>query len=484
MSAKHSSDDRKTSTELGKLTCRHFMLLPAVFGVIFSMVLVGYVQNEWMQHELKKEYFPNMTSEFSGCEDSSTNSSAEPNEKYATVQLLTAKWQMIIALGDSIPTVISQLILPSYTDTYGRKFLLVLATAALTLKVISVCLTVYFEASFWFLLAAGILAGSFGSAYSVLSAAFSMVSDVTPDKKQRTVGIVMTEAAIMISLVLASFFSGYFTETIGLGYFYTTLINSCILVVSLLLTLIIPETLQKDKRVEPKPVIKTLKRITDFYFCPSFKGQRTLYIFLLVGFGFAMINGVNRGNLETLYLLGKPFCWGPSKIGVFSMVRQAAQTFIGLGALRFLQKCLTNEGIGILSSLSNAASYIIEAFARDTLTIYFVAVASMFSFLAGPMIRTLLSAMTPAEMQGALYSNISTLEVVCSLIANISQNAVYSATVSFMNGFVFIMLAVFSTINMVILLAVKCVKSNDNALEAEIDVKKTSEEKQTNSVRL
>lgn len=487
------SNEKKSSEERVNLIWRNFLLLPVIFGVMFSMVMVGFVQNEWTQHVLRKEYFPNKTTEFSGCQDSSSTNSSEQidkqiDEKYATVQRLTAKWQMIFTLSESIPIAITQLILPSYTDTYGRKFLLILATAAMALRVIGMCLTIYFEASFWFIVATCVLVGMSGSGFSLLSAAFSMVSDVTPGQKYRTVGIVVTEGTVMTSVVLSSFFSGFFTETIGLGYFYTTVITSCIVTVALLLTLIIPETLLKEKRVESQSVIKTLKRITDFYLSSSFKGKRTVYVLLLIGFGFATINGINRGSLEILYLLGQPFCWGPSKISVFSSVRSGAQTFIGIGILKFLQKCFSNEAIGILSTLSNAASYIIEAFARDTLTIYFVPVAGIFSFLVVPMIRTLLSTMTPVEMQGAMYSNISTLEVVCTLIANLSQNAVYSVTITFMNGFVFIMLAVLSIMNMIILVAVKCVKRNSDTQEVDIEVKKTTEdkneEKQYNGVRL
>lgn len=475
---KDLTSDKKSSEERMKLTWRHFLLFPALFGVMFSVVIVSFVQTEWTQHELRKEYFPNKTSELSGCgESSSNNSSDEQNEKHNTVQRLAAQWQMIFTLGEFIPAGITQTILPTYTDTFGRKFLMILSTAGVTVRVIGMCLTIYFEASFWFLFIACILVGLAGSAFSLLSAAFAMVSDVTPGHKYRTIGIVVTEATAMTAVVISSFFSGYLSETIGLGYFYTLVITVCIMTVSLLLTFITPETLAKEKRIKPKPFIQTLKRMTDFYLSSTFKGKRAMYILLLAGFGFAIINGINRGNLETLYLLGQPFCWGPSKIGVFSTVRNAAQTFVGLGTVNLLRKCLSNEGIAVLSTISNAASYIIEAFARNTLTIYFVPVASSFAFLVIPMIRTLLSAMTPVEMQGAMYANISTIEVVCTLIANLTQNAVYSATLTLMKGFVFIMMAVLSILNMLVLVAVKWVKTDDNTPEVEIDISKTSEDK-------
>lgn len=476
MSEKTEKQIEENSPIVMKLTWRNFILLPTIFGTMFAGILNGMMLSEWTQSRLREEHIPNNTESFSGCGQEQLNSSDDMLKRYETVQQQTAQWQMIFSMADNIPTAFTSLILPTYTDSYGRRFLLVLSSTGMCFRTVIVCFVIYFKASFWYIFAANIINSLTGSGFGLLSAGFSMVSDVTHTPKHRTIGIVVTESAIMCSVVLSSFFSGYFAETLGLGFFYTTIIGAGLSLLAFVLSLFIPETLPKQNRVKAQPVIKTLKRVSDFYVSSDFKGKRKVYGLLLAAFGFATINGINRGNMETLYFLGHPFCWGPSKIGTFSMVRTASQTFIGLGSVKFLQRCLSDESIGIISTMSNAASYIVEAFATNMLTIYMVPAVALFSFLIIPMIRTLMSSMTPVEKQGAMYASITSLEVVCTLIASLTQNAVYSLTISFMNGFVFIMLAVLSVINMLLMVAVKCVKPSDsNVDKTDMEVVKSKE---------
>ena len=457
-----------------KIRWQHVILLPSIFGLMFSIVLNSYIQNEWTQWVIKKQYLPNVTESHSGCYQDQANISATLEESYKTVQQVTAKWQVFFTVAHNVPTVFTVLILPPYTDTYGRKFVLVLSAAGMCISAIGLCLTIYFEASFWFILAAGVLCGITGSGFALLTAAFSMVSDVTHTPKHRTVGIVITEASVMVSVIFSSYFSGFFIETIDLGYFYTSLLSACISCAAALLILTVPETLTDDKKVKTQTVSQTLRSVSDFYVSAEFKGKRKVYFLLLIAFGFATLGGINRGSMETLYFLGKPFCWGPSKIGIFSMVRNASQTLIGLGAVRFLQRCFSSEMVGIISTLSNAASYVIEAFATTTLTIYLVPAAACFAFLVVPMIRTILSSMTPVDKQGAMYASITAMEIVCTMIANLSQNAVYSFTLYFMNGFVFLMLAVLSIINMLLMVAVRCFKTKDDNFEESVTIEKVN----------
>jgi len=90
------------------------------------------------------------------------------------------------------------------------------------------------------------------------------------------------------------------------------------------------------------------------------------------------------------------------------------------------------------------------------------------------MIRIILSSMTPVDKQGAMYASITAMEIVCTMIANLSQNAVYSFTLYFMNGFVFLMLAVLSIINMLLMVAVRCFKTKDDNFEESVTIEKVN----------
>ena len=461
-----------------KITWRHYLIFPVVLGFFYALIINNYVENEWTQMMVRREYFPNEIANFSGC---GNNNETDPRYKdYQTVQQVTAKWGMLFSLAELIPATLAQIILPPYTDVYGRKFLLILGTVALTVKNIGISLTVYYEASFWYLFAANAALGVGGTGLAFGSAAFSYTADITFTKTQRTIGVVATEAMIMFAVVASSYCSGLFIEDLDLGFFYTSVIGSGFTVLMILLILCMEESLPKENRSKPKPILESIKRMTDFYISKDFKGKRKAYILLVITFGMATIITINRGSMETLYFLGRPFCWGPSKIGLFSMVRHAAKTACGLVSIWFLQKFLSNAAIGMIGSMSSIISYTIEGLATTTVWIYMVPVTGIFTFLIVPMIRTLMSALTPLDKQGSMFAGAATIEVICTLIAHLSQNAIYSFSLSFMNGFVFLMCAVFSLVNLLLMYFIKRTKQGQETCQetdATVSSKKLESEK-------
>lgn len=472
----HSDDETGNGI---KVTWRHYLIFPVVFGIFFALVLNGYVRGEWTQLMIRKKYFPHETANFSGCEN--TNTSDPLYKKYETVQQEAAEWSIYFALGENIPNFIAMLILPPYIDVYGRKFLLIMSVAGMAIKCTAVSFIVYFEGSFWYFFASNVIDGMSGAGYGFGSAAFSYTADLTLTKTQRTIGVVVTESCIKFAVVLGSYCSGLFVEDLGLDFFYTSVIGGAFSLFILALTIILPESLPKHKRSKPKPITESIKNMTAFYVSKQYKGKRSAYILLLAAFGVATIITVNRGPMETLYLLGRPFCWGPSKIGMFRMVCMAAQTVFGLIIIWPMQKYLSNATIGVIGCLSGIASYIVEAFATTTVAIYMVAVSGIFIFLIVPMIRSLMSALTPLDQQGTMFAGGGAIEVTFTLIGSLTQNAVYSFSLSFMNGFVFLMLGGVSLINLILMFfAYRTKQGQETYDEAAIEEKKNEKEYELN----
>ena len=52
---------------------------------------------------------------------------------------------------------------------------------------------------------------------------------------------------------------------------------------------------------------------------------------------------------------------------------------------------------------------------------------------------------------GSMFASLATVEVISSLTASVSENSIYSATVSFMNGFVFLAMAGFNLVDFILL---------------------------------
>ena len=442
--------------------CRHFLLMPALFLTAFGGTLSSYVQSEWTQSQISKKYLNNTTTNFSTCV--SHNISDPVYQNYEDVQKETAKWLAFYSLAELIPVILAQLFLPSFTDYSGRKFLLILTITGLSIKAAGVTIAVAMDAHFWLLVIFLSISGCTGTFFGLLAVSFSFLADLTLSQRYRTTAIVVVEALLLVAVVISSYLSGFFIETINLGFFYTSLIGTIINIGALLLLFLTPESLPKNRRSPRRSFLKTVQRMTDFYVSSDFKGHRKAYILLLLSFAMAVLANMNRSSMETLYFLGQPFCWGPSKIGIFATVKNATLALTAF-TVPILQYLMSDTTIAILSTVSNAGSFVIEAFATTTLLIYMVPLSGMFGFLVIPMIRGLMSSMTSTDKQGAMFAGIATIEVTGSLIGNLSQNAIYTFTLSFMKGFVFLILALMSVINFILLCIYKCVRRNGTSYE-------------------
>lgn len=463
---------------------KYGFLLPTLFLAIFGVQLTLFVLNEWTQSKLKEKYLntTNFTDETNHCK--SENKSDPTYKQFQKVQREASNWMTGYTMVESIPTFFALLVLPAYTDTYGRKFLFYLTLTGQCVKALVITFTVYYNAAFYYIFCGSVVSGITGGLFATFTIASSLVADITSSGDQRTIGLVISESTIFVSTILASFVSGYLIDNDKLGFLYTSVIGTCAVGLAFLFVFLIPESLPKERRIPRQPVKGMILRMTQFYISTEFKDRRKSYIILLCSSSLGMYCFIYRNNLETLYFLGKPFCWNATSVGIFIMVRSAAQGFLGLGSLKLLQRFLANSSIAILSVISVALSYMVEAFISSKGLIYLVPVVGMFSFLVAPMIQSLMSSMTPPELQGSMFAGMSTSAVVMTLLASLTQNAIYSATLSFMGGFIFLILAIVAIINAILLTVFKLTRNPDIPYEffpdTEVTVKSPEENKENN----
>lgn len=457
MPAKENSlmqDDDERGNKEKSLKWKFAFVLPALFFLFVGAFTNNFLINEWTQNKLQNEHFPNMskTSSFDACND--TNHSDPTYINYKSVQHDTALWVMYFSLAQHVPNILVNMILIGYTDTYGRTFLFILAACGLCIKYCVITIIIHFNASLLYVTAMYGVDGCMGSNYALFAVSFSYVADITDTNNHRVLAVVVVEGTLVFASIVSSLLSGYFIQTLGYGFFKTAVISSssCFLGFSIIV-LLLPESLNKDRRRPSVPLLATIRNMFQFYISKEFKGKRLSYILLILSFFFAEIAVLNRTTIETLYFLGQPFCWGPSKIGVFTTTRYAALGIIGLGSVNIFQLCMSNEAIAVLSTVSNIASFTVEAFATTNLMIYMVPVTGVLSFVMVPLIRGMMSAMTDPDKQGAMFSSIATIDVLSSIAASFSENEIYAVTYSLMNGFVFLIMAGFCVIDCILLTA-------------------------------
>ena len=345
----------------------------------FYKGLHSYVVNEWTQHIVKHKYFGNRTfsANFSACE--TTNKSDPDYITYTHVQQETARWQIYNTIASTVPAFITAVVYPSYSDTFGRKYLFILSLTGIFLQLLIDALTILLNGSLAFIILGAFMFGISGPSYCLLAALFSSIADVTESGKQRTAAFMIVESLLVLLWTISGLVAGFFID--ATGFIYPGITCACLSLANLLIAVfLLPETLPQSLRQKRLPVHKSLKRVVDFYLSSNFKGQRSLYIILIVSYVVVDFCGVHRRALETLYQLGMPFCWGPKKIGYFAAITSVGQSIFSMGMVSLLQKYLSDVSIGMLASLSNACSFVLEGFAYTEVMLYLGTYLSLLQF--------------------------------------------------------------------------------------------------------
>ena len=365
--------DEQTREGVKRLSVNSTKGITLLCLVIYLMVqpggILSYIINEWTQFTVKKEYFINSTISTSTDSCKTSNHSSGAYRNLTKVQEVSAKWLMLNSLAETIPGFFTCLVLSPLTDTYGRRFLIILTLFGVFIKYAAACVIIYTEQHFWYMVAANGLEGITGTSLALFSVSFSYIADLVKDKKQRVFCIVIVEFMLMVSVMVSGLLSGILIDKFG--FMIPAVICTTILLVSVMVAILfLPESLKSEKRIKPMSVADSLMRPFLFYTSKAFKGKRLLYALFLLAFGFAELVGQNRSSLETLYLLGMPFCFSPTFVGYFGCARHFGEAAIGLGSVKFMQVYISNEAIAILGTVSSMVSYIVEALARSELMIF------------------------------------------------------------------------------------------------------------------
>ena len=339
--------------------------ISAVFLVYFAGWMNVYSVNDWVQHRVKMEMYPNESlRSFGAC----SNHTDPDYDKLARVQRETSRWLMYntIALKTSSPIV--SFVCAILTDIYGRKFLFVYAYFGQVLYYSLAALIILFNMDFIYLVVANIIYGITG--VGLLTATYAHIADVTNPGNDRAVAMMLVSLGIYIPGTIGSLSTGLFIEKCGFALPAFTA-SGISLLSFLIACCFIQETLTKSPKgtktcIRPSTFIEPFS----FYFSKRFKGLRQFYILLLFGFVFADMSTEHRKTMENLYLLGMPFCWKPFKIGLFAAAISTSSNFIGLFSLKIMQRKFFNPTIALISSSVTLFSFVMEAVARTDIVLY------------------------------------------------------------------------------------------------------------------
>ncbi|KAL3872668.1 hypothetical protein ACJMK2_035880 [Sinanodonta woodiana] len=423
-------------------TWRHWLVGPIGFLYISGYILAFTVFSQFIHMKTLTSQYLNVTilDNLSTCE---VNKSSQQYKVQSDIQKKSAEWQILIPLAGNIIAIFSNLVLGAYTDRFGRKFLFYVSCLGSLFRTTMVAVFMHFDLNLIYYIIPYAIDGMTGSTSTMVQAAFIYSADITSSGKERTFGIVLIEIAFGLGSAFFGFGSGYVIE--WTGYFWPSVMAAGAYLLSITIVFILPETF-KDKPLQRKSKLQTVKDAIGLYTDPKNAGKRWIYIVSIIIFFVSTISNNGSFAIEPLYQLGSPFCWSPVQIGWYTALRMLGQQVIGMFSIKVLQRCFADTIIGIIGTVCSASAYAMEGLASTDLTLYLVNVVNIGGDMIIPVIRSIMSCLTPPDKQGAVFSTISSVSIICNVLSSVLANAIYSATFDLFSGAVFLVYAASNSI--------------------------------------
>ncbi|OWF47006.1 solute carrier family 46 member 3-like [Mizuhopecten yessoensis] len=438
--------ENQTVTEIkSKKKFMRFLILGfTLLSLIYSFVLAQLVIVQYVYANIHKTYYPNVSfsTNESGCQ---LNTTSQLYRDQQTVQKMASQFIIYAELARGVPGIFGIFFYGSLSDKYGRKLFLLVPFIGNMLKCVLTTVGIYLDWNIYIFIIFFFIDGCGGGWVLAVSIVMSIVADVTEPGKTRIFVIAMTEISLGLGLVIGSFTSGFIIK--AEGFMYALLISSCCSILPFLLLVFVPETLNKTEDQQRKSTTQLAFDIFVFYFRDAaLNGKRKIFLVCMLIYCFVITASFGANGIETLFGLNSPFCMSSVQVGVFITMRTGIPFVLGMLLFRPLQLCLDESLIAVIANLSHSAGYILEAFAYSTLMLYFVPVLSFARTMAIPIVRGIMSSLTPQEKQGTMFAGIAIVETFCTQFGSLTSTVVYGHTVETFRGAAFLVLAGYTSV--------------------------------------
>lgn len=347
---------------------RKYLIGPFVFLHTLTFTLYNTTISLYYPYNVGRELFPNesVTTEKSSLCQSRTNSSST-NEQI--VQSVVAEYSVYAAISMGFPCLISNILIGSMSDRYGRKRLLIIPTLGLLVAQIIVVVFMYVSVDLYFFLLPSIILAGFGDIFAVFQISMSYMSDITEASKRRTVGIALLELSGGMGVLLGQIIAGYLIQYVG--YTVTVLLSCIVKSANLINIVLLPSSVPTTiTQWSCKVVIRSLKESFQFYYSEKFSGSRWKYNLCLVIFIIGNMTVIGRDGVETLYIISPPFCLTPVLVGWFNATKAVMQLTLPMILIRMFLKFWSNELLTVFGAISGLLYFVVETLARSTVTLF------------------------------------------------------------------------------------------------------------------
>lgn len=452
--------------------------------IICQKYVLDWIRNEFIERDAALNISHDANRTISPCAENISRSEYAFQE---SIQSAGSLFGLVESFIYGVPAVAVTLLLGAGSDRIGRRFAILPPLLGVLLNSSTVTLIVWYNASiFWFFLG-DVLYGMCGSFTAMIMGCYAFVADRTSPEK-RMVRITIVEMCMLTAGVVSPIALG--TVITRFGYVIPMLVVVVLSAVNLIYVFaFLPgdklNTLRGETETSPletseaevypnrkftglhRRLSSQLRllwaqvRLTFAMFTkkttevsstirPS-RYSRRLKLNLLMG-AFLVSNLPTFAlSISTLFEMNSPLCWGIDEIGLFSGVSIGVAA-VGALIITPLLKCfrVSDQSIAILAGLASLATSVYKSFVQSTLMMFLSVSVSMFAILFIPSLRSLMSSQVTEAEQGSIFGAIACVEVICLVFGTVIFNSIYSATLFVSTGFVFLCMALFFAIGVVL----------------------------------
>jgi len=207
------------------------------------------------------------------------------------IQKKTSNWIIYQSAALTVSSICSSLVFGSWSDSVGRKAIMILPPIGSALMSVNHLLNIhFFQLDVNYLLIGVIVSGLFGGFATVLSAVFSYMSDIT-DKNSRTLRIGILESMVFLGASSGELVAGILLDNAGFmaAYGVVLAVNVCIV---FYIVFVLQESYQPQEDVPfSKTIVKVHKHVIHVWtvlFKPRPDNQRMYLLVVLFG-GFCVL---------------------------------------------------------------------------------------------------------------------------------------------------------------------------------------------------
>ncbi|XP_063426055.1 lysosomal proton-coupled steroid conjugate and bile acid symporter SLC46A3-like [Mytilus trossulus] len=423
-----------------------------VFLHFVSYLLNLYVMNQYSYKAYYEKTFPNSSHKSSGntsaCEQ---NTNTTEYKQQIVIQKLTSEWGIYCTLASNIPGIIFTINIGSLSDAYGRKLFFVAPLLGTVLKNGLCCVGIYYGFNIELFIIFYGIEGCTGNWISTMLMVYCYIADLTEPGKPRSLIYGILEGIIGIAAFISSTFSGYLIKWTD-GFFYPEVTSVGFVLLGLMIAVfVLPESLPPSKRRDKVSFLENIGRATECY-RPNFSphGKQWMFINLLFIFILSGFANLGRIQVETLYELNSPFCWDSVKIGWYGALKIGMLSIGGMIMIKTFHFCVNDEYIALTGFVTSVISAIVFGLSTTDTMLYIAAVLNFGNTVTMPIVRSIMSRMTPAHKIGSVFAGIAAIEFICNMASSLLANAVYDATVEIYKGFTFFVMAGYAVIGIVL----------------------------------